>query len=184
MGTHDWEGSTKKNSLCPLVDCFSSSEVTFMGSTPASVEKRRTTEMRFVAAAILCWLKKNYSNRTKNIRVWKTPLNQLSQNRCHSLWKFLIRVNPFCCTSLPLTSTRWVGSTTRLCTVHSLRSSLLINLGTPRIEPRDAGWEAKMLSTVLCGPPNGSIFSFVFLIFVVSINGAPSMQGGVSRPRC
>ena len=34
----------------------------------------------------------------------------------------------FCSSRLPLTSTRWVGLTTKLCTVHSLSCTLSINL--------------------------------------------------------
>ena len=69
------------------------------------------------------------------------------------------QTHSFCSTSLPLTSTRWVQSTIKLFTVHTLTSVLSINLGSIknyvilRIKPGATGREARKLSTVLCGPP-------------------------------
>ena len=40
----------------------------------------------------------------------------------------------FLSTSLPLTSTRWVQSTIKLCTVHSLTSAFLINSATSNLK--------------------------------------------------
>ena len=59
-----------------------------------------------------------------------------------------------------LTSTRWVWSTIKpLCTVHSLSSALLINLGNiensgkPRLKPGAVGWELQMLPLCYAAPP-------------------------------
>ena len=65
----------------------------------------------------------------------------------------------FCSTSLPLAGTRWIESTNKLCSVHSLASVLSINFGsiksyvTLRIKPGATGREARKLSSVLCAPP-------------------------------
>ena len=40
----------------------------------------------------------------------------------------------FCSTNLPLTSTKWVQSAIKLCTVHLQSSALSINLGNIEIE--------------------------------------------------
>ena len=49
----------------------------------------------------------------------------------------------FCGTSLPLTSTRGAWSTNKLCTVHSLSSALLINLGKIWVFLLKKTWERK-----------------------------------------
>ena len=65
----------------------------------------------------------------------------------------------FCSTSLPLTGTRWVESTSKLCSVHSLTSVLSINFGSIKnyvtliIKPGATGRGARKLSSVLCAPP-------------------------------
>ena len=75
----------------------------------------------------------------------------------------------FFSTSLPLTSTRWVRTTIKLCTVHSLSSTLSLNLikatsrnsekilGTLRIEPGPAGCEARMLPLRYADPPKSIV---------------------------
>ena len=51
-----------------------------------------------------------------------------SKARVFSFCDIIPLSQSFCSTSLPLTSTRWVGSTIILCTVYSLNSVLSINL--------------------------------------------------------
>ena len=63
---------------------------------------------------------------------WRAGLGKFKnlQDRIAQLGYLVI----FCSTSLPLTSTKWVQSTIKLCTVLSLSSALSINLGNIEIE--------------------------------------------------
>ena len=73
-----------------------------------------------------------------------------------------------CCTSLPLASTRWVGSTIKHFFTHCPHALVPINLydikkfeflwETPRIELGPAGWEAQTLPLCYADPPMCFIF--------------------------
>ena len=115
-----------------------------------------------------CKLEKNYKLFSWNSALLMSCLSAKCRIIRGTSWpyiplkEYLMNDKSLLNTRLPLTSTRWVPSTTKLCTVRSRSSVLLINLGNIetsgilRIKPRAAGRIAIILSTVLYGPLQAS----------------------------
>ena len=98
----------------------------------------------------------NFKSAARHLeRFWATELKSLVPLSKNSSSLETAFRHSFCSTSLPLASTRWVQSTIKLCTVHSLSSVLSLNVGNIKliflgiflggIEPGAAGWEARTL---------------------------------------
>ena len=94
-------------------------------------------------------LKDHFSSKGIYFRLpsWRR-LKFLARNH----WKYFFL---FCSTSVPLSETRWVRSNTKLCTVQSISSVLLMNLATSKFslekfELEAAGQEAR---TQITAPP-------------------------------
>ena len=114
-------------------------------------------ELRFRSMAE--WLSKSRP-RVYNYKNYNTIKSLTEQTNENLNPKACIRL--FCSTSLHLTSTRWVWTTIKLCTVHSLSSGLSLNLGNIKkfrknlgnAENRTLGWVRRANATsVLCRPP-------------------------------